>query len=338
MNRAGVLRSRLTLARAEMFTRERGRWRVRAGLGAVVLAVAISALLTYSLTRLFVAFAADGATALEAARVLVAVFTTTALGTLLFDLHATMATLLLAPDLELLRRAPLPARTVLALKLLDALPLSSTMILALAIPTTIAFALAYPGALHVGLAPFVLATLWAIPLGLGVAVAAALVRIAPAALVREAIGLLTTVALTLTWLTNTFLLPRLLSEGRMLDGTFRSMLSQFPAPLAASPATWAVEALLAPWPHALVALGLLGVSAALSLALAAMVGARALQRGSEVIHATPAAHRASRVAGRWTFGEPLRHECHDHVDDRHEHWLARSFRYLRQATRSTRRR
>ena len=296
MNRAGVLRSRLTLARAEMFTRERGRWRVRAGLGAVVLAVAISALLTYSLTRLFVAFAADGATALEAARVLVAVFTTTALGTLLFDLHATMATLLLAPDLELLRRAPLPARTVLALKLLDALPLSSTMILALAIPTTIAFALAYPGALHVGLAPFVLATLWAIPLGLGVAVAAALVRIAPAALVREAIGLLTTVALTLTWLTNTFLLPRLLSEGRMLDGTFRSMLSQFPAPLAASPATWAVEALLAPWPHALVALGLLGVSAALSLALAARVGARALQRGSEVIHATPVAHRASRVA------------------------------------------
>ena len=184
MNRVGVLRSRLTLARAELFTRERGRWRARSGLGAVALALAISALLTYSLTRLFVAFAADGATALEASRVLVAVFTATALGTLLFDLHATMATLLLAPDLELLRRAPLPARTVLALKLLDALPLSSTMILALAIPTTIAFALAYPGTLHIGLAPFVLAALWAVPLGLGVAVAAALVRIAPAEIGR----------------------------------------------------------------------------------------------------------------------------------------------------------
>lgn len=296
MNRAGVLRSCLTLARAEMFTRERGRWRARSGLGAVVLALAISALLTYSLTRLFVAFAADGATALESARVLAAVFSATALGTLLFDLHATMATLLLAPDLELLRRAPLPARTVLGLKLLDALPLSSTMIVALAIPTTVAFALAYPGALRAGLAPFVLAALWAIPLGLGVAVAAALVRIAPAALVRETIGLLTTLALTLTWLTNTFLLPRLLSGGRMLDGTLRSLLAQLPAPPAASPAAWAVDALIAPWPRALPALGLLAAGAALSLGLAALLGARALRRGNEAVRTTPSGRRTSRIA------------------------------------------
>ncbi len=295
MNPAGVLRARLVMARAELFTRSGGHWRARSGLLAVALALGLTGMLTHAFVRGFEALAAAGITATEARHVLAAAWGATMIGTLVLDLHATMATLLLAPDLELLRRAPIRTRTVLGLKLLDAIPLSSTMVLTLALPATMAFALAYPGTLHAALAPFVLAALWALPLGLGVAIASMLVRIAPATRARDVIGVLTTLALALLWLANTFLLPRYSNDLPVLQDSLRAVITRLPTPHAASPVAWAADALLAPWPRALAALTLLLAAAAGSLALAAGLGVRALRGG--IVATTPSrrAHGHSAI-------------------------------------------
>ncbi|MEO5987651.1 MAG: hypothetical protein ABIU54_02020 [Candidatus Eisenbacteria bacterium] len=295
MNAPGVLRARLTMIRAEFFTRRDGSWQARKGLLAVALALGLTGLLTYALTRGFATLADSGISVTEAGRVLATAFGATALGTLLLDLHATMATLLLAPDLQLLRRAPIRTRTVLGLKLLDALPVSSTMLVALALPATIAFALAYSNTVHAALVPLVLAALWGMPLGFGVAVASALVRLAPAARVREVIGLLTTLTVALLWLANTFLLPRLADDEPAFQDSLRAAIAHLPSPHATSPAAWAVDALIAPWPRALASLALLLVAAAGSLALAAGLGARALRATGAPIGASLAGPKRSSI-------------------------------------------
>lgn len=295
MNLREVLRGRLAMARAELFTLNNGRWRARSGLVAVTLTLGLSALLAYAFALGFRTLAKEGITAAEAGPVLAAIFGATMIGTLLLDLHATMATLLLAPDLELLRRAPIRTRAVLGLKLLDALPLSSTMVLGLALPATTGFALAYSGAMHAALAPLVIAALWGLPLGLGVVAASALVRLAPASRVREAIGMLTTVGVALLWLANTFLLPRYSNEYPVLQDSLRAAIAHLPTPHAASPVAWAVESLIAPWPRALAALAMLVSAAAGSLALATVVGARALKGASIPFRDARTAPRRSAI-------------------------------------------
>lgn len=297
MNARGVCLGLLTRLRAACLTRDLGRWRVRSGGVAAVFAVALGVGMTVSLSALFRTLATQGATAADAARLLGMLYDATVLGTLVFDLHATLATLLLAPDLELLRRAPLRPQQILALKWLDAFPVASTMVFTLAIPATVGYALAYGTGIQFMLAPLVLIALGTIPLGLGIVGAAGLMRLAPATRVRESLGILTTLVLVLLWLANTFLLPRATLLGPDGAAALPGVLAAIPASHVLSPGHWAVTALTAAWPSATMALSALLGGAALSLGLTSGLGARILTAGA-VVRAAPA---HTRPPDRVTF-------------------------------------
>lgn len=226
MNAAAVLRSRLRMV-ANGFRRPRraraaGRRARGHPLVALTLSLVLAGLFAYGLSALFGALAAGGASARETAPVLAIVLSAALTGMLVFDVHHAVASMLLDPDLEWFRRAPVPARAMFAVKLLDSLPRTAALLLVLALPAIATWSDRYPGPLWAyALWPVWLAALWAIPMGLGTALGMLLLRAVPPRSARAALGLLSTLTLVTLWFANSFLLPQAVEQGESLVAGLR---------------------------------------------------------------------------------------------------------------------
>lgn len=221
MNVAGLLRSRVRLAR--------NAWRRPAGargargagsrhpLVAALLLAILAWIFAWGLSSLFGALAASGASAADTAPILALALTAALFGMLVFDVHHAVSSMLLDPDLDWFRRAPVRARAMFGIKLLDALPRTAALLVVIAIPALAAWSEKFAAPLwSLLLWPLWLAALWAAPMGLGTMLGMALLRVMPARRVRDALGLLSTLTLIALWLVNSFLLPELVSRGEDL--------------------------------------------------------------------------------------------------------------------------
>jgi hypothetical protein len=300
VNAAGVARGRLALLRASVWTRSRGRLRAREGAASAALALALGAALAWALAYAFSGLRAAGLAETDARALLGWLFTATIGGVLVHDLHLALAVLVAAPDLDLLRAAPLTSRELLTLRLLDALPRSLPLVLVLALPAALGFMAAYgaPGAGNAGTA-LALLGLWLAPLGLGIALALPLALALPPARARDLLGLLSTFALVLAWLANALLVPRAgLAHLAARGGTG---FGSIPPPPAWTPSAWAAEALATGGHHG-AALARLALAALLGLTLAAWSAGRHLEAALERTHDAPRriiAGSRVRVARNW---------------------------------------
>src|SRR5206468_12861018 len=96
------------------------------------------------------------------------------------DLLTVVSAAATATDLERLLAAPIRPRELLLLKFMHTLPRTLGPVVAIALPAALCFAAANAG-VHPGVLVVALATLWAVPLALGTALAIPLLRLAPAA-------------------------------------------------------------------------------------------------------------------------------------------------------------
>jgi len=298
-----VVRGRLRLARNTLFRRASGPTpRARHPLLGVAVALALAVILFTGLRTTFGWVAGHGAGADAAAGILGALLAAGLAGLLIFDLGEAITVLLLDSDLELLRRAPLSAREVFALKLADALARTSTLLAVFLLPALLAYAAVHR--LPVwgwAMVPVELLALWAVPLGLGVALAVAVISRVPVRRARETLRLLSTLALLLVWLANAFLLPRLAASDDPVPYAIARLMAP-PSPWAMLlPSTWAARGLAAAARHdagtAALATLALALAGALALALAAWSAARGLEAAQARV-AVPIGRRRARARAR----------------------------------------
>lgn len=294
MRWAGVLRTQAALVRTQLWTSGRGGSALRGGAGGLLLGLLLVSFLAWTFVQAFGAFAEAAVPQEIALRVFAWIVQVAILGMLVLDLQLAVTQLVAGRDLELLRRAPLAPHEVLAIALLRSLPQSTGMLLAFVVPAWFGLSLAYPAlAPHtLSLLP-VLALLWAIALGGGLALALAMLRLTPAARLREALGLLATLLVTASWLANSFLLPRVDRE-RGLDALLSGALHTLPGPPAWSPAAWAVDVMS-------------GQRTALAFALlaAAATAAALLARGASQLWLDEVQSRAVAGTRRVARARPL---------------------------------
>ena len=304
MNAAGVARGRLRLARHALFGRGRSPGgRARHPLLAVALSLGLGSILLGGMRALFAWVARNGAGPADAAGLLGPLLAAGMVGLLVFDAQEAIGVLLLDSDLELLRRAPLRARELFALKLGDALARTSTVVVVFLLPALTAYAAVFHlPAWGWALVPLALAALWAVPLGLAVALTLALVSRLPPRRARELLALLSTLALLLVWFGNALLLPRLAASDAPVPALVERLLHAPRHPLALLPSTWAARALAAAASGdaaaaARAALPLL-LAAALALALAAGSASRWLEEAQARAGAPRGRRRVAPPAAR----------------------------------------
>jgi hypothetical protein len=305
LNLAAVAQGRLRLARNTLFRGAPARaTRARHPLLGALLALVLAGILFGALCTLFRWVAENGAGAGAAAGLLGLLLTAGLAGLLVFDLQEAFHVLLLDSDLELLRRAPLSAREVFALKLADALARTSTLLAVFLLPALLAFAAVYPlPPWGWAIVPLELAGLWAIPLGLGVALAIAVISRTPVKRAREVLGLLSTLTLLLVWFGNAFLLPRLATSDEPVPQAIARLMAAPPRWAMLLPSTWAARALAAAanrdaGPAALATLALV-LAGALAIGIAAWAAARGLEAAQARVAAPFGRRRAggARVTG-----------------------------------------
>ena len=233
MNRAAVARTGLLLARRALWS----GGRPRQGVLPVMLMLLLASASALALTVLFGSAAAALVPKAVHVNLLGWAFTLAMLMLVVGDLHAVVSAAVTAPDLELLRVAPLSARQILGLKLAATLPRTLPPVLAIALPSVLAYGYVN-GSPSAPVLLLVLAGLWALPLAMGTLLAIPLLRLAPAAHLREPLALLATLAFIAGWVANTFWVPRLASDSLDLAAALRAL----PAPPDWSPATWAAHA------------------------------------------------------------------------------------------------
>ena len=280
---AATLRSRTamlahTLLPAPGRRAPRGAGAARATL---VLAALLGTLAYLVLRELLMVLARAGGTLEDAASLIAVLVNLTLAGLLVFDLHEGVSALLADTDLDLLRRAPLKPRVQLAIKLFDALPRTSLLIVVLVVPSVIAFHGAF------GLAPWAWAllpvqalSLWALPFALGAAAAILMLRVVPARHAREALGLVSSLTLLGLWLANSFLLPRMGGETGAFDD-FRGSLARLALGMSGTPggglATSLVAAATGRASTAILRTGWLAGAALASLAMVVWVAQTSLE-------------------------------------------------------------
>ena len=233
MNLAVVARTGWTLARRELWS----GGRPRRGVLPVLLMLLLAAASVLALVVMFGSAAAAQVPRSVHVNLLGWAFTLAMLMLVIGDLHAVVSAAVTAPDLDLLRASPLSARDILGLKLAATLPRTLPPVLAIALPAILAFAYVN-GSPPVPALLLALTGLWALPLALGTLLAIPLLRLAPAASLREPLALLATLAFIAGWVANTFWVPRLATDTMDLGSALRAL----PAPPAWSPATWAAHA------------------------------------------------------------------------------------------------
>ena len=268
MNLAAAARLQWTSARRAVWS----GGRPRRGMVAIVLSLLMAGAFAVTFVVLFEALESAGAPAEARVRVLGWAFTFAFVLLALGDLLTVVSAAATAPDLERLLAAPIRPRELLLLKFMDTLPRTLGPVVAIALPAALCYAAANAG-VQPALAAVALATLWAVPLALGTALAIPLLRVAPAARLRESIAVLATLAFLGGWLANTFWMPRLLA-GADITARLRSV-----PPLPAwSPATWAAEALALPGERGLEALAACVAASLGALVLAFGIAERMLTR------------------------------------------------------------
>lgn len=307
---SGVLRGRVRLLTASFHGSAGGRSggrRRRAAWLDLAMAVVFAGASFLALGELFDRLAGAGVGAFDAGSVLALILTAALAGILVFDLHEAVSTLVLDDDLSLLRRAPIGLGTLLAIKLFDALPHTSLLLVVLAGPALAAFGLAYGLPAWAWLAmPLQLFALWAMPLGIGMGVALLLARAVPPSRVRDALGLLTALTLVAFWITNAFVLPELVSEADVSRGTVMASAQRFAPVVGALPSGWIARGLAATVsgsPPLAAAMALAGGTlaglgaAALALGFLGLVARLSLESAMSALAGSPGARRRRRPAG-----------------------------------------
>ena len=217
--------------------------RAMAARAAAVLGLLLGVMAYLVVHRLLSLLIDDGGGLADAVAAIAAIVNFTLVGLFVFDLHEGLSALLSDSDLDLLRRAPIRPAALLGLKLLDALPRTSLLLLVLVAPSVAAFHTLFhlPGWAWL-LLPFQLVALWAIPLGLGTAASLLLLRHVPARHAREALGLVSSLTLFALWLANSFLLPRIgTAAAPVLD--VRATLARLTELTSPTPGAWMAHAL-----------------------------------------------------------------------------------------------
>ncbi len=298
---SGVLLSRARLARNQFLPRPGRGSTTGRPLFAATLALVLATFVAFALGGLFLQLQSEGADARDASVGLALALTASLVGLIAFDLHEVVSTVVLDSDLELLRRAPVPAWSSFAIKLLDAFPRTSALLVILAVPALVGYAVIYPvPAWCWGLVPLALVSLWAIALGLGVAVALLLLRVVPATTAREVLGLLSTFAVFVLWIGNSFVLPRLALDSASPLAMLHAIEAKAPWGYRLSPGTWIAEMMGAASAgdaaHALRALASTLAAAAAAVVLAGVVAAHHL--GSVQARVSNARGRATRGPAR----------------------------------------
>jgi len=270
--------------------------RARRGIVPLVLALLVAAVLGASFTAMFRALdAAAGGT------VLAWVYTLALVAMVAGDLHVLASAAIAAPDLELLLAAPLGSRRIFALKIVETLPRTLLPVLAVTLPAASAYAHVHRGS---GVAALVVGplALWAVPLGVGSALAIPLARLTPTKRWRESLAVFATFAFVAGWLASAFWVPRLAGSGPLAEPELGASLRALPAPPPWSPATWAAQALAATGERALEATLLCLLASAVSLALAFASAGRLLAElhGHALEHAGGAAGGPARGAASGT--------------------------------------
>jgi len=276
----GVLLGRARALRHAVFRRGRGGagGGPRGPLAALVFTAGMAALSYSVFAEIFAALARAGTTPGETRAVLALALDLALVGLLVFDLESAVSTLILDRDLDLLRVAPLAPGAILGIKLMDALPRTVAPLLCIALPALLAYAGAAPhGAVAWLAAAPVLALLWPIPLGAGVALTLALLARVPARRVRELLGLVSVLAFAALWTINFVVLPRTAAVAGEPLARARALLAAAGPALARTPGGWAADLVAAgaPGSRARGAL-LLIVTAGASLLLARAAAGRLL--------------------------------------------------------------
>jgi hypothetical protein len=279
MNVRGVLRSRVRMIRNSFRRPKSARGARGSRRGHPALATGVMLLLAVlfgtGLSALFGSLAAGGAGPADTVPILAVVLTAALTGMLVFDVHHAVASMLLDPDLEWLRRAPLRARAMFGVKLFDSLPRTGALLVVLALPAMLSWADRYPvPAWTFVLWPVWLAALWAIPMGLGTALGMLLLKLVPVHAARPVLGLLSTLTLVLLWMANSFLLPQIVEQGESLAASLEGSGAIAPWLAAISPghgiALSMSDAATGEARGALIGTLWLGTLGILSLALAAL--------------------------------------------------------------------
>jgi hypothetical protein len=304
---AGVLRGRLRLARAALRAPP-GDPRGRAAWVDLVLAALLAAVVLQATRVVFGRLAAHGASAAEAGPALGMLLVTAFAALGLFEVHLALTTLVLDSDLELLRAAPIGPGQLLLIKLADSLPATGALFVAFAGPGVLSFGLAF------GLpwwawaaAPAALAGLWAIPLGIGMALSLLLLRVVPARVVREALGLAATLTVTVVLLANTFLLPRAAEDARALALSLAALGGRLAALEPLLPPLWVARALTDAASGAGAGgvagrLALVAASGALSLGALVLAARSVLEPVMSRLAAAPARRRGGDASARIARG------------------------------------
>ena len=280
MNLAVVARTGWRLACREVWF----AGRARRGLLLLTFTLLLALTLGAGALALFTSIARSHAPLEWSQHVLGWAFTLTSMTLALGDLQTALHALVVEPNLERLRAAPLAPRQLLGLKLFETLPRTLTPVLGIALPVALAYAWAHGGVRPLALGTALLA-LWAVPLGLGLVLALPLLRLAPATRMRESLAVFATLAFMAGWLMNTFWMPRLVHDGSRLSAGLRAL----PPPPEWAPATWAAHAITAHGSDAIAASVACVLAAAAALAGSMAVATRLLTG----VHA-----RASAASGR----------------------------------------
>lgn len=306
-----LLLSRARMVRRDFFSPPVRRGWARHPVFAVLLAIVLAVIVRFGLGEAFASIAAAGSS--EEARVgMLALALTGALVALLaFDVDDVVRTLLLDPDLDLLRRAPRPASTLLAIKAIDAAPRTLLPLLVLAVPAIAVYLGDRPAPFAgAAVAVLVLVVLWAATLAAGVALSLAILSVVPAARAREALGVVSTLVFLGLWLFGTLVLPRAIApgSGHSLTPTLET------AAHGASPSAAAARAIAAAAGGATARAGwdfvflvAIGLGAAGLVALAGRFAlAGALERIAGASAAVPRMSATVRPRGPWAHDGKVR--------------------------------
>jgi putative ABC exporter len=300
----GVLLGRARALRNSIFRRGRsGAARGARGPLTGVVFVTVTAWFAYSaFAGLFAVLDRAGAAPAEARAVLALALDLALVGLLIFDLESAVSTLILDRDLDLLRVAPLEPGAILGIKLLDALPRTFAPLLCIALPALVAYAGAGPhGTVAWLVALPVLALLWAIPLGAGVALTLVLLARVPARRAREMLGLVSVLAFVALWIVNFVVLPRAASgEGELLERG-RALLAAAGETLARTPGGWAADLIAAGAPGFRVRGALMLIATAGASLVLARIAAGRLLAPLLAAARTPAARGGARARRRTRF-------------------------------------
>jgi ABC-2 type transport system permease protein len=281
MRLSGVLTGRMRLARGS-FRRGVSTGTARPAWADVVITVLLGAVMLHGTGIVFDRLVKQGHPVTEAGTVLGMILVSAFMALALFEVHLALTTLVLDSDLELLRVAPLTPAQLLLIKLIDATPATGAVFAVFAIPAILSFGRAYGlPAWGWGIVPPLLLGLWLVPLGIGMALSLLVLRAVPSRIVRETLGVVSTLTVTVVLVVNAFLMPRVAGDAQSFARSLVVLGQRLGDLERWLPPLWASRALvLASTSHAGPALGrtaMVVLTAVLSLAALGWVAQLSLE-------------------------------------------------------------